>query len=179
MGFYFSLTQAQIDREDIGNFFFFFLQLFWNCPTRLLYVFSLHSPIESTAEFERWRGSKKKIPVSWMKKGDLKASFKNQVMTHFKMWGRAYLHCPQLISNTFRHAQATCLDVYHQTWNWAGVLKVTDNGRFSAKWWRTNCAMVYEISKNEWKIAGTIQLLTAICQRFLYCWYPWSRFLIW
>ena len=96
-------------------------------------------------------------------KSDLKVSFKNQVTTlPKKIEEHIFRIVQELISNTLRHAQASCLDVYLYQTETELQLKVTDNGRgFQLNDGDELSYGLRNIKERVEDMAGTIQLLTA------------------
>ena len=96
-------------------------------------------------------------------KSDLKVSFKYQVTAlPKKIEEHIFRIVQELISNTLRHAQASCLDVYLYQTETELQLKVADNGRgFQLDDGDELSYGLRNIKERVEDMAGTIQLLTA------------------
>ena len=96
-------------------------------------------------------------------KSDLKVAFKFQVVSlPKKIEEHIFRIVQELISNTLRHAQASCLDVYLYQTETELQLKVVDNGRgFDTDDVDDLSYGLANIKERVEDMAGTLQLLTA------------------
>ena len=96
-------------------------------------------------------------------KSDLKVTFKFQVVNvPKKIEEHIFRIVQELISNTLRHAQASCLDVYLYQTETELQLKVVDNGRgFEPADVDDLSYGLANIKERVEDMAGTLQLLTA------------------
>jgi len=96
-------------------------------------------------------------------KSELKVSFKYQVdELPKKIEEHVFRIVQELISNTLRHAQASCLDVYLYQTETELQLKVADNGRgFQLDDFDELSYGLRNIKERVEDMAGTVQLLTA------------------
>ena len=96
-------------------------------------------------------------------KSDLKVAFKFQVVSlPKKIEEHIFRIVQELISNTLRHAQASCLDVYLYQTETELQLKVVDNGRgFETADVDDLSYGLANIKERVEDMAGTLQLLTA------------------
>ena len=96
-------------------------------------------------------------------KSDLKVAFKFQVVNlPKKIEEHIFRIVQELISNTLRHAQASCLDVYLYQTETELQLKVVDNGRgFDPADVDDLSYGLANIKERVEDMAGTLQLLTA------------------
>jgi len=99
-------------------------------------------------------------------KSDLKVAFKFQVVNlPKKIEEHIFRIVQELISNTLRHAQASCLDVYLYQTETELQLKVVDNGRgFEPADVDDLSYGLANIKERVEDMAGTLQLLTALKQ---------------